>query len=148
MAKLLNQVQADVALFGEKDYQQLRVITRLAADLDIPTRILGVPTERDGHGLALSSRNAYLSDEELAVARRLNGRLADAAARVREGAPIATVEQDAATALVADGFTSVDYVAVRDADTLAPVDGATGAPLRILAAAWLGRTRLIDNMAV
>ena len=148
VAKLLNQVEADVALFGEKDYQQLRVITRLAADLDIPTRILGVPTERDGHGLALSSRNAYLSDEELAVARRLNGRLADAAARVREGALIAMVEQEATAALLADGFTSVDYVAVRDADTLAPVDGATGAPLRILAAAWLGRTRLIDNMAV
>ena len=148
VAKLLNQVQADVALFGEKDYQQLRVISRLAADLDIPTRIVGVPTERDGHGLALSSRNAYLSDEELAIARRLNGRLAAAAARVREGAPISTVEHEAAAALLADGFASVDYVAVRDAESLAAVDDGTAAPLRILAAAWLGRTRLIDNMAV
>jgi len=148
VAKLLNQAQADVALFGEKDYQQLRVITRLAADLDIPTRIVGVPTERDGHGLALSSRNAYLSEAELGIARRLNGRLAAAAARVRAGAPIAGVEQEATAALLADGFASVDYVAVRDAETLGPVEPPTDRPLRILAAAWLGRTRLIDNMAV
>lgn len=148
VAKLLNQVRADVALFGEKDYQQLRVITRLAADLDIPTRIVGVPTERDGHGLALSSRNAYLSEAELAIARRLNGRLAAAAARVREGAPIIRVEQECTAALLADGFHAVDYVAVRDANSLAPVDDDTSVPLRILAAAWLGRTRLIDNMAV
>jgi pantoate--beta-alanine ligase len=148
VAKLLNQVQADAALFGEKDYQQLRVIARLAADLDIPTRIVGVPTERDGHGLALSSRNAYLSEEELTIARRLNGRLAAAAARVREGVSIARVEQEATAALLADGFASVDYVAVRDADTLSPLAAATDRPMRILAAAWLGRTRLIDNMAV
>ena len=148
VAKLLNQVQADVALFGEKDYQQLRVITRLAADLDIPTRIVGVPTERDGHGLALSSRNAYLSEAELGIARRLNGRLAAAAARVRAGAPIAGVEQEATAALLADGFARVDYVAMRDAETLGPVETPTDRPQRILAAAWLGRTRLIDNMAV
>ena len=146
VAKLLNQVQADVALFGEKDYQQLRVITRLAADLDIPTRILGVPTERDGHGLALSSRNAYLSDDELAIARRLNGRLAAAAVRVRDGDPINSVEHEAAAVLLSDGFERVDYVAIRDADTLGLP--ATDRPMRILAAAWLGRTRLIDNMAV
>lgn len=148
VAKLLNQVQADVALFGEKDYQQLRVIARLAADLDIPTRIVGVPTERDGHGLALSSRNAYLSEAELDIARRLNGRLATAAARVRAGDPIDVVEHETAEALVNDGFASVDYVAVRDADTLSPLATATDRPMRILAAAWLGRTRLIDNMAV
>jgi pantoate--beta-alanine ligase len=148
VAKLLNQVQADVALFGEKDYQQLRVIARLAADLDIPTRIIGVPTERDGHGLALSSRNAYLSEAELDIAQRLNGRLAAAAARVRAGDPIDAVEHETATALISDGFDSVDYVAVRDADSLAPVQQGVAASLRILAAAWLGRTRLIDNMAV
>ena len=148
VAKLLNQVQADVALFGEKDYQQLRVITRLAADLDIPTRIIGVPTERDGHGLALSSRNAYLSEVELGIARRLNGRLAAAAARIRAGDVINVVEREAAAALLGDGFASVDYVAVRDADSLEPVQQGASAPLRILAAAWLGRTRLIDNMAV
>jgi pantoate--beta-alanine ligase len=148
VAKLLNQVNADIALFGEKDYQQLRVITRLAADLDIPTRIVGVPTERDGHGLALSSRNAYLSEAELDIARRLNGRLAAAAARVRAGDPVDVVEHETATALISDGFDSVDYVAVRDAESLEPVQQEASAPLRILAAAWLGRTRLIDNMAV
>ena len=148
VAKLLNQVQADVALFGEKDYQQLRVIARLAADLDIPTRIVGVPTERDGHGLALSSRNAYLREGELDIARRLNGRLAAAAARVRAGDPIDAVEHETAEALVSDGFASVDYVAVRDADSLAPAQEGATASLRVLAAAWLGRTRLIDNMAV
>lgn len=148
VAKLLNQVQADVALFGEKDYQQLRVITRLAADLDIPTRIVGVPTERDGHGLALSSRNAYLSAAELDIARRLNGRLAAAAARVRAGDPIDVVEHETAGALLSDGFASVDYVAVRDADTLEPLAAAGDRAVRILAAAWLGRTRLIDNMAI
>lgn len=148
VAKLLNQIQADVALFGEKDYQQLRVITRLAADLDIPTRIVGVPTERDGHGLALSSRNAYLSEAELDIARRLNGRLAAAAARIRAGDPIDVVEHETAASLLSDGFASVDYVAVRDADSLEPVQEGATASLRILAAAWLGRTRLIDNMAV
>lgn len=148
VAKLLNQVQADVALFGEKDYQQLRVIARLAADLDIPTRIVGVPTERDGHGLALSSRNAYLSAAELDIARRLNGRLAAAAARVRASDPLDVVERETAAALISDGFAGVDYVAVRDAHSLEPVQQGASAPLRILAAAWLGRTRLIDNMAV
>lgn len=148
VAKLLNQVQADVALFGEKDYQQLRVITRLAADLDIPTRIVGVPTERDGHGLALSSRNAYLNEAELDIARRLNGRLAAAAARVRAGDLIDVVEYETTVSLVSDGFDSVDYVAIRDADTLSPLATATDRPMRILAAASLGRTRLIDNMAV
>lgn len=148
VAKLLNQVQADVALFGEKDYQQLRVIARLAADLDIPTRIVGVPTERDGHGLALSSRNAYLSAAELDIARRLNGRLAAAAARVRAGDPIDAVERETAEALVSDGFASVDYVAIRDAETLEPLTAAGDRAVRILAAAWLGRTRLIDNMAI
>ncbi|MFW2341832.1 pantoate--beta-alanine ligase [Brevundimonas sp.] len=148
VAKLLNQVRADVALFGEKDYQQLRVIFRLAADLDIPTRIVGVPTERDGHGLALSSRNAYLSEAELEIARRLNGRLAAAAARVRSGDPIDAVERETAEALIVDGFASVDYVAIREADTLNPLAEAVDQPMRILAAAWLGRTRLIDNMAL
>ncbi|MBL0947440.1 pantoate--beta-alanine ligase [Brevundimonas sp.] len=148
VAKLLNQVQADVALFGEKDYQQLRVIARLAADLDIPTRIVGVPTERDGHGLALSSRNAYLSEAELDIARRLNGRLAAAAARIRDGDPIDIVEHETAASLLSDGFARVDYVAVRDADTLEPLATARDRAMRILAAAWLGRTRLIDNMAV
>lgn len=149
VAKLLNQVQADVAVFGEKDYQQLMVVRRMARDLDIPTEIVGSPTERDGWGLALSSRNAYLSEPELDVARRLNGVLAEAAIKVRNGALIEEAETAAATALLSAGFDRIDYVAVRDAETLAPLaSGPLERPARILAAAWLGRTRLIDNLPV
>ncbi len=149
VAKLLNQVQPDVAVFGEKDYQQLIVVKRLVRDLDIPVEIVGSPTIRDGHGLALSSRNAYLSDDELAVARRLNGVLAEAGARAAAGAPLPEVEAEARTALLEAGFGHVDYVAVRRADDLGAFEGGTvDGPARVLAAAWLGRTRLIDNMAV
>jgi pantoate--beta-alanine ligase len=149
VAKLLNQVQADVAVFGEKDYQQLLVVRRLARDLDIPTEVVGSPTERDGHGLALSSRNAYLSEAELAIARRLNGVLAEAAIKAADKRPLAAVERDAYAELLKAGFERVDYVAVRRADDLAAfANGVVDAPARILAAAWLGKTRLIDNMAV
>lgn len=149
VAKLLNQVQADVAVFGEKDYQQLMVVRRMARDLDIPTEIVGSPTERDGYGLALSSRNAYLGEAELETARRLNGVLAEAGARATARRPLAAIERDAHAALLKAGFERIDYVAVRRADDLAPFrDGVVDAPGRILAAAWLGRTRLIDNMAV
>lgn len=146
VAKLLNQVQADVAVFGEKDWQQLMVVRRLARDLDIPTDVVGVPTMRDGHGLALSSRNAYLSEAELAVARRLNGILAEAGAAVASGAPIAEAEAEAVRALLTAGFDRVDYVAVRKADDLSVIESATGSAARVLTAAWLGQTRLIDNM--
>ena len=149
VAKLLNQVQADVAVFGEKDYQQLMVVRRMARDLDIPTEIVGSPTERDGYGLALSSRNAYLGEAELETARRLNGVLAEAGAQATARRPLAAIERDAHAALLKAGFERIDYVAVRRADDLAPFrDGVVDAPARILAAAWLGRTRLIDNMAV
>lgn len=149
VAKLLNQVQADVAVFGEKDWQQLMVVRRLVRDLDIRTDIVGWPTMRDGHGLALSSRNAYLSGPELEIARRLNGVLAEAGISATSGAPLESVEQDAREALLRAGFTHVDYVAIRRSDDLAVFeDGRFDAPGRILAAAWLGRTRLIDNMAV
>ena len=149
VAKLLNQAQADVAVFGEKDYQQLMVVRRMARDLDIPTEIVGAPTQRDGHGLALSSRNAYLSEAELEIARRLNGVLAQAGVEASSGADLAQVEAQAADAIKAAGFDRVDYVAVREANDLAAfTDGRVTAPARILAAAWLGRTRLIDNMAV
>ena len=149
VAKLLNQVQADIAVFGEKDYQQLMVVRRMARDLDIPTDIVGSPTERDGHGLALSSRNAYLTEAELGTARRLNGVLAEAGVQATARRPLAAVERDAHAALLKAGFERIDYVAVRRADDLAPFrDGVVDAPARILAAAWLGRTRLIDNMAV
>ena len=149
VTKLLNQVQADVAVFGEKDWQQLMVVRRLVRDLDIPTQIIGSPTMRDGHGLALSSRNAYLTEAELAIARQLNGVLAEAALAAASGATLDAVERDACEALLRAGFSHVDYVAVRRADDLAPFEGGkVDAPGRILTAAWLGRTRLIDNMAV
>ncbi|HZV84866.1 MAG TPA: pantoate--beta-alanine ligase [Brevundimonas sp.] len=149
VAKLLNQVQADVAVFGEKDYQQLMVVQRMARDLDIPTQIVGAPTERDGHGLALSSRNAYLSETGLEVARRLNGVLFETAARATAGESVTRLEQSSRDGLLAAGFGSIDYVALRRADDLAPFAGdVVDAPARILAAAWLGKTRLIDNMAV
>lgn len=148
VAKLLNQVQADVAVFGEKDYQQLLVVRRLARDLDIPTAIVGSPTARDAHGLALSSRNAYLSAAELETARRLNVVLREAGTAARAGS-VANAEAQAVRALEAAGFGPVDYVAIRRADDLAPFAGDNiDAPARILAAAWLGRTRLIDNLAV
>ena len=148
VAKLLNQVQADVAVFGEKDYQQLMVVRRMAADLDIPTEIVGSPTARDGWGLALSSRNAYLNEGQLEIARRLNGVLAQAGAQAATGRPLAAVEKDAHAALLKAGFERIDYVAIRRADDLAPFAGTVDAPARILAAAWIGRTRLIDNLAV
>lgn len=149
VSKLFNQVQPDVAVFGEKDYQQLMVIRRFTRDLDLPVDIVGAPTQRDGWGLALSSRNAYLSESELEIARRLNGVLAEAGVMAASGRPLAEVEKTAHEALLAAGFDRVDYVAVRRADDLAPFEGdVADAPGRILAAAWLGQTRLIDNMAV
>jgi pantoate--beta-alanine ligase len=148
VTKLFNQVQPDVAVFGEKDYQQLMVVRQFVRDLDLPIQIVGSPTERDGWGLALSSRNAYLSEDKLAIARRLNGVLAEAGARASAGEPIDGVESDAAEALLQAGFASVDYVAIRRAEDLGSFAGVVDAPARILAAAWLGKTRLIDNMAV
>lgn len=147
VSKLLNQVQPDVAVFGEKDWQQLMVVRRMVRDLDIPVEIVGSPTERDGHGLALSSRNAYLSEAELAVARRLNGVLAEAGLRARQE-DVAKAEAWAVEALKAAGFDSVDYVSIRCPQSLAEVSGPLDGPARILAAARIGGTRLIDNMAV
>jgi len=146
VTKLLLQCLPDAALFGEKDYQQLLVIKKLARDLDIPVEIIGCPTVREHDGLAMSSRNAYLNEDERRIAGRLNHVMHDAIKAVRNGAPIADAEAEAARHLVAAGFTVVDYVAIRHADTLAPVTDVLHA--RILAAAWLGKTRLIDNMAV
>lgn len=149
VAKLFNQVAPDVAVFGEKDWQQLAVIRRMVRDLDLPVRLVGVPTARDGHGLALSSRNAYLDEGQLETARRLNGVLADAADRARAGRPLAGVEKDAHAALLKAGFDRIDYVAVREAESLKPfAAGVVDGPARVLAAAWIGTTRLIDNLAV
>jgi pantoate--beta-alanine ligase len=146
VCKLMNQVQPDVAVFGEKDWQQLMVVRRMVRDLDLPVEIVGAPTERDGYGLALSSRNAYLSERQLAVARKLNGVLAEAGAKAAQG--VAEAEAWAVEALKTAGFDSVDYVAIRRADDLSAFEGALDGPGRILAAAKIGRTRLIDNMAV
>jgi pantoate--beta-alanine ligase len=149
VTKLFNQVQPDLAVFGEKDYQQLMVIRRFVRDLDLPVEIVGAPTERDGWGLALSSRNAYLSETELASARQLNGVLAQAASEAASGRPLPDVERDAQTAIIKADFDRVDYVAVRRADDLGVFrNDVVDAPGRILAAAWIGKTRLIDNMAV
>lgn len=147
VAKLLLQCLPDHAFFGEKDYQQLQVIKRLTKDLDIPVAIHGCHTVREHDGLAMSSRNAYLSADERRVATRLNHILHDTIKAVHAGEPIAEAEAEASRHLVAAGFTGVDYVAIRDAESLAEI-GDLSAPARILAAVWLGKTRLIDNLAV
>lgn len=148
VTKLLLQALPDVALFGEKDYQQLLVIKRMARDLDIPVEIAGCPTVREHDGLAMSSRNAYLNADERRIAARLNHLMHDAIKAAHAGgAAIEVIEADATRHLLAAGFSSVDYVAIRDAETLAPISDLSR-PARILAAAWLGKTRLIDNMAV
>jgi len=149
VSKLLIQCGPDVAVFGEKDYQQLQVIRRLAVDLDLPVEIIGAPIVRAPSGLALSSRNAYLSDIERGVAERLNVILAAAVKALRNGAPIDSVEATGAAALTATGFDRIDYFEVRDAATLERLPTAkVTRPARILAAAVIGKTRLIDNMAV
>lgn len=148
VTKLLLQARPDVALFGEKDYQQLQVIRRLVRDLDIPVAIEGVPTVRDAHGLALSSRNAYLAPEELAVARQFNRVLFDMAAALRTR-PEACREEAARACerLRTAGFTGIDYLEVCDAETLAPLE-RLDRPARILGAVRLGAARLIDNVPV
>ncbi|MCK5777232.1 MAG: pantoate--beta-alanine ligase [Rhodospirillales bacterium] len=146
VAKLLIQTMPDVAIFGEKDYQQLCVIRAMARDLDLPVEIVGGATVRESDGLAMSSRNTYLSNTERAVAPRLHEEITGVAARVKDGDAIEDACADATQQLESAGFKSVDYVAVRDAETL-DMPGP-GRPMRVLAAAWLGKTRLIDNIAV
>lgn len=149
VAKLLNQTRPDLAVFGEKDYQQLQVIRRLAIDLDLDVEIIGAETRRAEDGLALSSRNAYLSADERAVAGRLNVVMRDLAAAVARGQPVAPAEVTAAGALLAAGFDSIDYIEARAADDLRRLGpGPADAPARILVAARIGGTRLIDNCAV
>lgn len=147
VAKLFGQIRPDIALFGEKDYQQLAVIRRLVADLNLRVEIAGVPTARAPDGLALSSRNAYLSTEERAAAVALPRALEAAAAAMRGGQPVAAALADARAALNAAGFSRIDYVALCDAASLAPLE-SLDRPARLLVAALLGKTRLIDNIAV
>lgn len=139
VCKLLAAATPHVALFGEKDFQQLAVIRQMVRDLALPVAIQGVPTVREDDGLALSSRNAYLSDDERYVAPMLYKAICEVA-RGRD-------PREAAEALITAGFTKVDYLEVRDAETLEPFEPASGRPGRVLAAAWLGKTRLIDNVA-
>jgi pantoate--beta-alanine ligase len=149
VSKLLNQCGPDVAVFGEKDYQQLQVIRRMVRDLDLPVEIVGAPTARADDGLALSSRNAYLSAAERAIAPKLAETLREACARLRAGAAVETTEAWARETLAKAGFARIDYVEVRSAQDLARLGpGPITGEARILAAASLGRTRLIDNMPV
>jgi pantoate--beta-alanine ligase len=147
VAKLLLQCLPDSAFFGEKDYQQLITVRRMARDLDIPCRIEAVPTVRDHDGVALSSRNAYLSGDERTTAAALFRVLSEMADALAVGANVIDEVNRGIAALRAAGFAQVDYVAVCDAETLVAVDRVK-APARVLAAAHLGATRLIDNVPV
>jgi pantoate--beta-alanine ligase len=147
VAKLLLAVMPDVATFGEKDYQQLLVVRRLAADLGLATKIVGAPIMREPDGLAMSSRNAYLKPDERRIAGQMNAVLKRVVADLRRGTPIAAAEEAGRCGLLEAGFASIDYVAVRDAATLAQLE-SLDRPARLLAAAKVGSTRLIDNMAV
>lgn len=147
VAKLLDSAVPDCAIFGEKDYQQLLVVRRMVADLNIPVNIIAHPTVREGDGLALSSRNAYLSPEERKTAPKLFATLNEAALGIRGQDSPLNVMIAGDRALTSLGF-RVDYFVVRNSETLAPVVDPGSEPLRVLAAAWLGKTRLIDNVAV
>ena len=148
VTKLLLQALPDVAVFGEKDYQQLQVIRRFVRDLDIPVRVEGAPTVREADGLALSSRNSYLTPAERAVAPTLNRALTWAANALADGTRAAgPVLEEAKALILGAGFSSVDYVELRCAETLLPLERVAG-PARLLAAAWLGKARLIDNIPV
>jgi len=150
--KLFNQVRPDIALFGEKDWQQLTVIRRMALDLDLTqphaNAIIAVPTVREGDGLALSSRNAYLSAEQRQAAAALPRALRWAAGEIARGAAVGPTLLEAEELLLSEGFDSIDYLTLCDAQSLAPITALTGNPARLLVAARIGTTRLIDNMAV
>jgi pantoate--beta-alanine ligase len=147
VAKLFLQCRPDVAIFGEKDYQQLKVIAALASDLDLGIEILGAPIVRESDGLAMSSRNAYLSARERKVAPTLHRVLEDCAEKIARGAELAGVIAQGRAAIERAGFV-LDYLEARNADTLRPIGSAHDGPIRLLVAARLGRTRLIDNVAV
>jgi pantoate--beta-alanine ligase len=147
VTKLLVQIMPDVALFGQKDYQQLRVITQMTKDLDLPIKIIGMPTVRERDGLALSSRNLYLSAEERQLAPTLYRVLTESGRRIKQGEPIPRVMTASRHKLARAGF-DLDYLEARHALTLAPIESPKSGPIRLLAAAKLGKTRLIDNVGV
>jgi pantoate--beta-alanine ligase len=147
VCKLFTQVAPDFALFGEKDYQQLKVVDRMARDLDLPLKVIGVPTVRERDGLAMSSRNVYLSPDERAVAPTLHRVLTLCAKKIAEGHSVATILSEGREAITRAGF-ALNYLEARHAETLAPLVSAKDGPVRLLVAAKLGRTRLIDNVGV
>lgn len=147
VAKLFLQTGADLAFFGEKDFQQLHVVRRMARDVNIPISVVGCPTVREGDGLALSSRNALLSEAERAIAPSLAEILFATAGRLTAGAPLQATLGEAKAAILAAGYREVEYLELRTEDDLAPFD-SLDRPARLLAAAWLGDTRLIDNVEV
>lgn len=152
VCKLFNQVRPDMAFFGEKDFQQLAVIRAMARDLDLTLphvrSIIGVPTVREEDGLAMSSRNRYLSKEDRAAAATLPAAMKQAISQIENGADAAPALETLKASLIAAGFNSVDYAELADAKSLAPLGTLTGAPARLLVAARIGGTRLIDNMSV
>jgi pantoate--beta-alanine ligase len=147
VGKLFTQCRPDFAIFGEKDFQQLQVVTRMAKDLDLGVKVVGSRTVRDGDGLAMSSRNVYLSPDERRAAPELHRALQESARRLRAGEDIEAAMAAGAEIIAAAGFT-LDYLEVRHAETLAPIASAKDRPLRILVAAKIGKTRLIDNIGV
>ena len=147
VSRLFDQVRPDIALLGEKDYQQLLVIRQMVAQLGLPVEIVAVPTQRDADGLALSSRNAYLDEEERRAARALPRALGEAAGAIRSGTAASEAIAAARDKLAKAGFDPIDYVEIRDAESLAAVESVTRSA-RLLAAATIGRTRLIDNLAL
>jgi pantoate--beta-alanine ligase len=147
VAKLFTQVRPDFAIFGEKDFQQLRVVARMAADLDLGVRVIGSKTVRERDGLAMSSRNVYLSAEERRAAPELHRAMKESARRLRVGDDIGAAMAGGAELIVNAGF-RLDYFELRHAETLEPVSSTKDGPMRILVAAKIGNTRLIDNLAV
>jgi pantoate--beta-alanine ligase len=147
VGKLFTQCRPDVALFGEKDFQQLRVVTQMARDLDLGVRVVGAPTVRERDGLAMSSRNVYLSPEQRGVAPALYRALKETAKRLRAGGDVEATVAGGAELIAATGF-ALDYFEARHAQTLQPVDSVKDGPIRLLVAAKLGNTRLIDNIGI
>jgi pantoate--beta-alanine ligase len=147
VGKLFTQVRPDFAIFGEKDFQQLRVVARMARDLDLAVKVIGSRTVRERDGLAMSSRNVYLSPEERRVAPELYRAMKQSARRLKAGDDVAAAMAGGAELIKAAGF-ALDYFELRHAETLAPATSVDDGPLRILVAAKLGKTRLIDNIAV
>jgi pantoate--beta-alanine ligase len=147
VGKLFTQVRPDIAIFGEKDFQQLRVIARMAGDLDLGVKVMGSRTVRERDGLAMSSRNVYLSPEQRQIATELYRAMQESARRLRAGDDVEAAMAGGAEMITAAGF-ALDYFEARHAETLAPIASAKDGPIRILVAAKIGKTRLIDNIGV